>query len=148
MLQHVTLAEVIQAFSEDKRSIPIEYADVEVYSRHGRFFTKRDGIIRDQDGRVWKLEELVTFVNDTVDWINKRRVTPMVASDCLGENLKHPLTGKYTDSKSKFRQMTRENGGIEIGNSDEMAVADRQHQANEVAQRESVRETLRKHKKA
>ncbi len=38
-----------------------------------------------------------------------------VISDTLGSTLWHPATGKYTDSKSRFRQMTREAGCVEVG---------------------------------
>jgi hypothetical protein len=38
-----------------------------------------------------------------------------VMSDNLGGMLLHPVTGKRTDSKSSFRQMTRDTGSIEVG---------------------------------
>ncbi len=38
-----------------------------------------------------------------------------VISDSLGGMLLHPVTGKHTDSKSTFRQMTRDTGHIEVG---------------------------------
>lgn len=38
-----------------------------------------------------------------------------VMSDNLGGMLLHPVTGKHTDSKSTFRQMTRDTGHIEVG---------------------------------
>lgn len=38
-----------------------------------------------------------------------------VHSDNLGSVLLHPVTGKRTDSKSRFRQMTRDTGHIEVG---------------------------------
>lgn len=38
-----------------------------------------------------------------------------VMSDSLGNMLVHPVTGQATDSKSRFRQMTRDTGCIEIG---------------------------------
>lgn len=38
-----------------------------------------------------------------------------VMSDNLGGMLLHPVTGKHTDSKSSFRQMTRDTGHIEVG---------------------------------
>ncbi len=37
-----------------------------------------------------------------------------VISDNM-ETLWHPATGKYTSSKSRFRQMTREAGCVEVG---------------------------------
>ena len=37
-----------------------------------------------------------------------------VISDNM-ESLWHPATGKYTSSKSRFRQMTREAGCVEVG---------------------------------
>lgn len=38
-----------------------------------------------------------------------------VMSDNLGGMLLHPVTGKRTDSKSSFRQMTRDTGHVEVG---------------------------------
>lgn len=40
---------------------------------------------------------------------------PMVVSDSLGGQLRHPATGAVTDSKSHFRQMTRASGCTEVG---------------------------------
>lgn len=38
-----------------------------------------------------------------------------VISDNLGGMTLHPVTGKRTDSKSSFRQMTRDTGCVEVG---------------------------------
>ena len=41
---------------------------------------------------------------------------PMVISDSLGADLRHPVTGLYADSKSAFRSMTKASGCVEVGN--------------------------------
>jgi hypothetical protein len=38
----------------------------------------------------------------------------MLVRDQMDE-LRHPITGEYFDSKSTFREATRRNGGIELG---------------------------------
>ena len=43
------------------------------------------------------------------------RSAPAVISDVM-DHTWHPLTGEYVDSKSQFRQITRSNGGYEVGN--------------------------------
>lgn len=43
------------------------------------------------------------------------RASAAVISDTM-DHTWHPLTGEYIDSKSRFRQITRENGGYEVGN--------------------------------
>ncbi len=38
-----------------------------------------------------------------------------VISDSMGDHMKHPATGAMIDSKSKFRQHTRDSGCVEVG---------------------------------
>ncbi len=38
-----------------------------------------------------------------------------VISDTM-DAMRHPITGKFMDSKSKFREITRANGCVEVGN--------------------------------
>lgn len=40
---------------------------------------------------------------------------PSIISDTMGLT-RHPATGEYLDSKSRFRQRTRDAGCIEVGN--------------------------------
>lgn len=47
--------------------------------------------------------------------VYEHNAAPYVISDCMA-GLKHHGTGKFTDSKSEFRKMTKASGCIEIGN--------------------------------
>ena len=39
---------------------------------------------------------------------------PMLIRDQM-DGLRHPITGNLMDSKSAFREVTRQNGGVELG---------------------------------
>lgn len=63
---------------------------------------------------------MATYVFRNGKVVQKSRAKAMsagfyVMSDNLGGMLLHPVTGKRTDSKSSFRQMTRDTGHIELG---------------------------------
>ncbi len=63
---------------------------------------------------------MTTYVFRNGKVVQKSRAKTMpagfyVMSDNLGGMLLHPVTGKRTDSKSTFRQMTRDTGHIEVG---------------------------------
>jgi len=46
---------------------------------------------------------------------NEGSNAPHIISDSLPDMI-HPITGKPMDSKSKFREVTRANGCVEVGN--------------------------------
>lgn len=48
--------------------------------------------------------------------LTERREAPNVIPDGMGQDLWHPATGRYADSKSEFRRMTKESGCVEMGN--------------------------------
>jgi hypothetical protein len=50
---------------------------------------------------------------------------PIIISDSLGNDLKHPATGLVTDSKSTFRRMTQASGCIEVGDQAPMTAPSR-----------------------
>lgn len=63
---------------------------------------------------------MTTYVFRNGRVVQKSRAKAMsagfyVMSDNLGGMLLHPVTGKRTDSKSHFRQMTRDTGHVEVG---------------------------------
>lgn len=45
----------------------------------------------------------------------RENIAPYVISDTM-DGTRHPVTGQILDSKSKFRQITREHGLTEVGN--------------------------------
>lgn len=63
---------------------------------------------------------MTTYVYRKGKLVQKARSRTMeagffVVSDNLGGMLAHPVTGQHTDSKSRFRQMTRDTGCVEVG---------------------------------
>lgn len=55
-----------------------------------------------------------TFV-DVTDWKPPPRKTPYIIRDTM-DAAKHPATGEVFDSKSRFREVTKAHGLIEVGN--------------------------------
>lgn len=55
-----------------------------------------------------------TFV-DVTDWKPAPRKTPYIIRDTM-EHVMHPATGQMMDSKSRFREVTRAHGLVEVGN--------------------------------
>ena len=55
-----------------------------------------------------------TFV-DVTDWKPTPRKTPYIVRDSM-EHAMHPATGEMMDSKSRFREVTRAHGLVEVGN--------------------------------
>jgi len=52
---------------------------------------------------------------DTTGWVPPRRKTPYIITDGMAHAV-HPATGQVLDSKSKFREITKQHGLIEVGN--------------------------------
>lgn len=55
-----------------------------------------------------------TFV-DVTDWKPPARKTPYIIRDTMDFAM-HPATGEMMDSKSRFREVTRAHGLVEVGN--------------------------------
>lgn len=55
-----------------------------------------------------------TFV-DVTDWRPPPRKTPYIITDTMPHAI-HPATGQVLDSKSRFREVTRAHGLVEVGN--------------------------------
>ena len=55
-----------------------------------------------------------TFV-DVTDWKPPPRKTPYIVRDSMDAAV-HPATGQVLDSKSRFRDITRAHGLVEVGN--------------------------------
>ncbi len=55
-----------------------------------------------------------TFV-DVTDWRPAPRKTPYIIRDAM-DAVQHPATGQMFDSKSRFREVTKAHGLVEIGN--------------------------------
>ncbi len=55
-----------------------------------------------------------TFV-DVTDWKPAPRKTPYIIRDTM-DALQHPATGEMFDSKSRFRDVTKAHGLVEVGN--------------------------------
>lgn len=55
-----------------------------------------------------------TFV-DVTDWRPPPRKTPYIVRDTM-DHMMHPATGEMMDSKSRFREVTRAHGLVEVGN--------------------------------
>lgn len=52
---------------------------------------------------------------DVTDWTPPPRKTPYIVRDSM-EHAMHPATGEMMDSKSRFREVTRAHGLVEVGN--------------------------------
>ena len=60
---------------------------------------------------VWHAGEWV----DVTNWKPPPRKTPYIIRDTM-DALQHPATGQMFDSKSQFRDVTRQHGLVEVGN--------------------------------
>lgn len=52
---------------------------------------------------------------DITNWTPPPRRTPYIIRDAM-DALQHPATGEVLDSKSRFREITKANGLVEVGN--------------------------------
>lgn len=52
---------------------------------------------------------------DVTHWKPAPRRTPYIIRDTM-DHAQHPATGQYFDSKSRFREVTKAHGLIEVGN--------------------------------
>lgn len=142
-LSYVSAADVLAMFEAGAFDKAVGYERVGHLSRHGKGFYKRGDTITDTEGNTYSIEDVVAYINENVDWMNGQRRTSYVQSD-VQNLLQHPLTGKWVDSKSKFRQMTKENGGIEVGNESLSKVQQKRAAEVDAARRAGLREALKR----
>jgi hypothetical protein len=60
---------------------------------------------------IWHAGEWV----DVTNWRPPPRKTPFIIRDTMA-GAQHPATGEYFDSKSRFREVTKAHGLVEVGN--------------------------------
>jgi hypothetical protein len=135
--------EVLELFDKQREMRPVAFEEVGTFCRGGYTFTKRGDKFFKGDEET-TLASIVEFWNDHVAWLSgTRRRGPEIITDTQ-EGLRHPLTGKVVDSKSKFRQMTKDHGGVEVGNEDLGKIAEKNAERVDRDRKRSLRETIHK----
>lgn len=71
------------------------------------------------------------------------KVTTQIITDSMPDRLWHPCDGNYYDSKSRFREVTKAHGGIEVGNESQKCVESNRFQFNRDERKQDIAAAIR-----